>query len=83
MYEAPHFNFFVQDHITVTLLHPVTIPTLFIYMQTRSQAVTRIAVSRLYCMRLLLNSISNCFRDIALYVFDLSGSRDIISHVTI
>jgi len=37
---------------------------------------------------MLLNSISNCFRDIALYaywghVFDLSGSRDVINHVII
>ena len=37
---------------------------------------------------MFLNSISNCFQDIALYsywghVFDLSGSRDVISHVTI
>jgi len=36
----------------------------------------------------LLNSISSCFRDIALYAywgheFDLSGSCDVIGHVTI
>jgi len=36
----------------------------------------------------LLNSIYSCFRDIALYAywghkFDLSGSRDIIGHLTI
>ena len=35
-----------------------------------------------YCLTLLLNSTSSCFRDIALK-FDLSGSRDVISHVTI
>ena len=38
--------------------------------------------------RLLLNSLSSCFRDIALraywgHEFDLSGSRDVIGHVTI
>jgi len=50
MSAAPHFKFFVQDHVTVILLHPVTTSTLSSYMQTRSQAVTRISVSRPYCL---------------------------------
>jgi len=50
MSAAPHFKFFVQDHVTVTSLHPVTTSTLSSYMQTRSQAVTRIAVCRSYCL---------------------------------
>jgi len=27
MYAAPHFKFFVQDHVTETLLYPVTAST--------------------------------------------------------
>jgi len=50
MYVAQHFKFFVQDHVTVTLFHPVTTSTLSSYMQTRNQAVTRIAASRPYCL---------------------------------
>jgi len=50
MSAAPHFKLFVQDHVTVTLLHSVTTSTLSSYMQTRNQAVTRIAVSRLCCL---------------------------------
>jgi len=50
----------------------------------RSQAVARIAASQ----RLLLNSTSSCYGDTAAlsvlgYEFDLSGSRDVIGHVTI